>query len=314
MGAVGDLSLGKLLTMGYSWRGALTCFGGCVALPLLGSIVMLHRLVPNVHEHSETSGVSYSSKWRRLLSDLNAWLALLLLTGGGCIWALAGYLAVLLKQKFELSSGQSAMAASSLLAGTFLGLLFAGAVTLAKGRSMGRSLQLIQATLGFVAFAVLEVIVKPNLPVTVTCLLLAGAGCGPLLYLPYTAYCSVVPREERAFAMGVLDSVSQASTCLTRIYFGYLRIVAPQRAGDVMYTVSIAGLGIAVSATGWLYARLAKADPASRLARALAELTPDGSALSPETLEERVAVVKAAGKCWSVDAERAAKRAKAAAA
>lgn len=40
---MGDLSLGKLLTMGYSWRGALTCFGGCVALPLLGSIVMLHR-------------------------------------------------------------------------------------------------------------------------------------------------------------------------------------------------------------------------------------------------------------------------------
>jgi len=46
-----------------------------------------------------------------------------------------------------------------------------------------------------------------------------------------------------------------------------------------------------------------------RLARALAELTPDGSALSQEALEERVEVVKAAGKCWSVDAERAKKRA-----
>eukprot|EP00435_Cladocopium_sp_Y103_P040506 s1461_g11.t1 len=45
------------------------------------------------------------------------------------------------------------------------------------------------------------------------------------------------------------------------------------------------------------------------LARALAELTPDGSALSQEALEERVEVVKAAGKCWSVDAERAKKRA-----
>lgn len=46
-----------------------------------------------------------------------------------------------------------------------------------------------------------------------------------------------------------------------------------------------------------------------RLVRALAELTPDGSALSQEALEERVEVVKAAGKCWSVDAERAKKRA-----
>ena len=37
-----------------------------------------------------TSSSLAGSKWRRLLSDLNAWLALLLLTGGGCIWALAG--------------------------------------------------------------------------------------------------------------------------------------------------------------------------------------------------------------------------------
>eukprot|EP00439_Symbiodinium_sp_Y106_P022021 s2434_g2.t1 len=36
------------------------------------------------------------------------------------------------------------------------------------------------------------------------------------------------------------------------------------------------------------------------LARALAELTPDGTALSKEALEERVQVVKAAGKCWSL--------------
>ncbi|CAE7235741.1 D27 [Symbiodinium natans] len=45
-----------------------------------------------------------------------------------------------------------------------------------------------------------------------------------------------------------------------------------------------------------------------RLARALAELTPDGSALSQEALEERVQVVKAAGKCWSVADDRADQR------
>jgi len=49
-----------------------------------------------------------------------------------------------------------------------------------------------------------------------------------------------------------------------------------------------------------------------RLARAVAELTPDGTALSTASLEVRGAVVGKAGKCWSVDEERLARRANAA--
>jgi hypothetical protein len=45
-----------------------------------------------------------------------------------------------------------------------------------------------------------------------------------------------------------------------------------------------------------------------RLALAVAELTPDGTALSKESLAERENVVRNAGKCWSVDDNRALKR------
>eukprot|EP00931_Biecheleriopsis_adriatica_P064310 TRINITY_DN39109_c0_g1_i1.p1 TRINITY_DN39109_c0_g1~~TRINITY_DN39109_c0_g1_i1.p1 ORF type:complete len:439 (-),score=115.28 TRINITY_DN39109_c0_g1_i1:20-1336(-) len=45
-----------------------------------------------------------------------------------------------------------------------------------------------------------------------------------------------------------------------------------------------------------------------RLAKAIAELTPDGTALSQESLEERTQVVKSSGKCWSVDVERVKRR------
>lgn len=41
-----------------------------------------------------------------------------------------------------------------------------------------------------------------------------------------------------------------------------------------------------------------------RLAAAVAELTRDGSALSPASLEQRVGVVGKGGKCWSVDEKR----------
>ncbi|CAE8581897.1 unnamed protein product [Polarella glacialis] len=45
-----------------------------------------------------------------------------------------------------------------------------------------------------------------------------------------------------------------------------------------------------------------------RLRLAVEELTPDGTALSKESLEERGQAVKSGGKCWSVDEKRAAKR------
>lgn len=50
----------------------------------------------------------------------------------------------------------------------------------------------------------------------------------------------------------------------------------------------------------------ARAD--ARLVTALQELTPDGTALSPASFEERSGIAGQTGKCWSVDAERAAKR------
>lgn len=45
-----------------------------------------------------------------------------------------------------------------------------------------------------------------------------------------------------------------------------------------------------------------------RLAKAVAELTPMGTALSQESLEERKTLVRSSGKCWSVAEDRAAKR------
>lgn len=45
-----------------------------------------------------------------------------------------------------------------------------------------------------------------------------------------------------------------------------------------------------------------------RLANAVAELTPMGTALSQESLEERKKLVRSSGKCWSVAEDRAAKR------
>jgi len=46
------------------------------------------------------------------------------------------------------------------------------------------------------------------------------------------------------------------------------------------------------------------ADEDRRLARAVAELTPDGTALSVDSLNERGRAVKQVGKCWSVDESR----------
>jgi len=41
-----------------------------------------------------------------------------------------------------------------------------------------------------------------------------------------------------------------------------------------------------------------------RLRRAVAAITPDGTALSAESLEDRVGVVEQSGKCWSVAEDR----------
>ena len=57
-----------------------------------------------------------------------------------------------------------------------------------------------------------------------------GAGAGPLLYLPYTVYCSTVPRKQKAFALGVLDSFSQLFGCCVLALFGHFRIAIPLKA------------------------------------------------------------------------------------
>jgi len=50
------------------------------------------------------------------------------------------------------------------------------------------------------------------------------------------------------------------------------------------------------------------AEDDARMAAAVAELTPDGSALSKASLEDRTGTVRKAGGCWSVDKDRLKRR------
>lgn len=261
--AVADLALGQLLFWGFSWRSSLVAFGCSFgALFVMGILSLQRCMAMGVHVQYEeppdspTWSASYSAKWCRLSSDLSGWLAFAVLLGTSGIWALAGYLAVMLQEKFELTPGASATAASSLLGGTFFGLFLAGMVTYMKGRGVGRVLQLVQANVGLLALVCM--VMMPSLPLWkwVVCLLLAGAGAGPLMYLPYTVYCSSVPRYQRAFSMGVLDSLSQLFGCLVQMFFGNLRIVIPKQAGQVMYDGATLGFAVTAAATMFLYRRL----------------------------------------------------------
>ena len=186
--AAGELVIGQLLRRGSTWRAVLVCLGsGELALFGSGIIFLHHLLASGIHSQVEedpsspTWTSSYSAKWARLITDLNAWLALTLLCGTSGIWALASYLALILQEKFELSSGASAMAASSLLAGTFVGLLVAGIYTYQRGHEAGRSLQLLQANAGLVAFMVIVFSPHLHLSACLLCLLIAGPGCLSLL-------------------------------------------------------------------------------------------------------------------------------------
>ena len=261
--AVADFALGQLLFWGFSWRSALAFFGTSFgALFVLGILSLQQCLAMGVHVEIEeppdspTWSASYGAKWKRLGSDLSGWLAFAVLLGTSGIWALAGYLAVMLREKFDLTPGAAATAASSLLGGLTLGLLLAGIVTYMKGRNVGRMLQLVQAHVGLVAL--LAMVLMPGLALWkwICCLLLAGAGAGPLMYLPYTVYCSSVPRYQRAFSMGVLDSLSQLFGCLVQMFFGNLRIVVPNQAGQIMYDGATLGFAVTAAATMFLYNRL----------------------------------------------------------
>lgn len=267
-GAVGDLLLGQLLKWGFTWRSALYLYGGFAGVACLVCLYHMHRLLAGgIHREESPKGTSsmenYGAKWRRLSGDLNGWLALGVLVGSNCIWSLGGYLSVMMAEQFDLSPGAAAQAASSLLGGTFLGLLSAGLVTFFQGRVLGRRLQLLQASIGLGAVLMLVAMPKLSLLPWVLGLLVTGASAGPLLYLPYCVYSASVPRTHRAFSMGILDSMSTATTCGTRILFGRLRIALPSSAGHVMYDVTACGLGLGTLCTALLYARLAGKDDGS---------------------------------------------------
>eukprot|EP00438_Fugacium_kawagutii_P027489 Skav205598 [mRNA] locus=scaffold460:149955:151271:+ [translate_table: standard] len=265
--AFGDLALGQLLFWGFTWRSALAFFGsGCLALFAFGIFSLKQSLALGVHVEIEeppdspTWSASYTYKWHRLVGDACAWMAFAVLLGTSGIWALAGYLAVLMQAKFDLSPGAAATTASSLLGGTFVGLLFAGMVTYVKGRSIGRGLQLVQGNVGLLALLCMVMMPQLGMGKWILCLFFAGAGAGPLMYLPYTVYCSSVPRYQRAFSMGVLDSISQLFGCFVSMFFGNLRIVIPEHAGQVMYDGSALGFAMTAGATFFLYRRLGPAE------------------------------------------------------
>jgi len=262
-----NLALGQLLFWGFSWRSSLACFGASFGVVFVGAILALQQcLALGVHvvveesPSSPTWRASYSTKWFRLLGDLSAWMAFSVLLGTCGLWSLGGYLAVMLQEQFHLSPGAAATAAGSLLGGTFVGLLLAGLVTYLKGRTVGRFVQLVQGNVGLLAMVLMVMMPTLGLWKWCFCLLLAGAGAGPLLYLPYTVYCSTVPRSQRAFSMGVLDSISQLIGCCVQALFGNLRILLPKQAGQVMYDVATVGFAITAGATMLLYQRAGKED------------------------------------------------------
>lgn len=262
-----DLALGQLLFWGFSWRSSLACFGASFGVVFVGAILALQQcLALGVHvaveesPSSPTWRASYGAKWFRLLGDLSAWMAFSVLLGTCGLWSLGGYLAVMLQEQFHLSPGAAATAAGSLLGGTFVGLLLAGLVTYLKGRTVGRFVQLVQGNVGLLAMVLMVMMPRLGLLKWCFCLLLAGAGAGPLLYLPYTVYCSTVPRSQRAFSMGVLDSISQLIGCCVQALFGNLRIFLPKQAGEVMYDVATVGFAITAGATMLLYQRAGKED------------------------------------------------------
>eukprot|EP00913_Durusdinium_trenchii_P021697 g20387.t1 len=238
--ALGDFGLGQLLWLGFHWRSALACFGGFLVAIFLGGIFCLHGLLAKgIHieepmsPSSPTWSASYGAKWFRLFVDFHGWLALLVLLGTSGLWAFSGYLSLLMQAQFQLDPGGAAMAASSLLAGTFLGLLLAGVVTYLNGREHGRLLQLIQANVALLCLV--SMVMMPGMSLTpwVFFLLLTGAGAGPLLYLPYTVYCS-------------------------QVLFGNLRIVIPEKAGQIMYDSTTAGFAVTAFCTMLLYRMVGK--------------------------------------------------------
>mmetsp|Transcript_28031 Transcript_28031/g.52557 ORF Transcript_28031/g.52557 Transcript_28031/m.52557 type:complete len:448 (-) Transcript_28031:97-1440(-) len=264
-GGTGEVLVGFVLNLGFRWRAAgLAVAGVTLAMLVAGFAVLKKFLVQGIHESEDQAGApplwvaTYGAKWHRLATDLRSWLVLVTMIGAGTVWSLAGYLSVLLKQQFDLSSGEAAMGASSVMMGIFLGLLTAGLVAFRSGRDAGRSFQLIQGVIG--SFFTLLIAIFPNagLPWTLSCLILGGMCAGPLLYLPYTSYSAVMPKSQRAFCMGTLDCLSQVTQALTKMYFGHLRVVFPDSdwAGHVMFDVFATGQLMAVATTGVLYRHL----------------------------------------------------------
>jgi len=268
-GSFGDFFIGFLLNCGMSWRSSLLFVVGIDFALVLATLFCLQRTAVGSNfalgrdgaadgdpDASPIWTTNYGIKWRRLIFDARGWLALLTLAGSGQIYCLLSYLALLLKEHFNLNNGQAAMGASSLLFGVFLGLLSAGVISLYYGKDIGRRFQVWQGAIGVLFTSLLCLFPTKSLPLTEICLAFTGIGAGPFCYLPYCAYSSLVPKSQRAFCMGVIDCLAQAVQVIVRAYFGRLRIVQPLRAGFIMYDVTTIGVSASVIAAGLLYTLL----------------------------------------------------------
>lgn len=263
---VGDacnaMILGLSMTrFNFQWRNALIVLLVFILIEFTVAICLLQsvdRLVQAKDEAPSVGGQLY--KWRRLCTSFNGWLAWFTLLGCYCVWALIGYVSVILQDVFALDPGVAAASMICIPIGSVLGLLFGASMSSVMSLNAARTVHVV---ISFAGVLILVILATTPASYAVTLLLLGSVGFCFVVpaYLPYLVYAASCSSEDRAFCLGTLDGTSSAFGALFLYVFGSIRSNSTG-IGYVskLYAITAAALFIASVSMMTLYYRLSSAE------------------------------------------------------
>lgn len=253
---VASLILGQLAVNGFSWQESVLILLVVVSVFFLNAYLFIHGYHVEFTGKS-TPGISVTlTKFVSFVRCPDSWLASLQLSSTQLVWSLTSYIAVILHDVYGATPEEATELCFCVPFGMLTGLVTACFFSYLVSIWVGRAVHLVQLVISFGALAMLAKPESLTLHLAVFGYFLTGFGSAAGIYLPHLLYSANAPAEERAFRVGVTESLGMVICTVGVWQFGALRTQLGTAAAlpEIHVMVAMASIATFVS-TAAMYSR-----------------------------------------------------------
>lgn len=253
---VGELVLGQLAVHGFSWQESVLILLAVVSVLFLNAYLFIRGCHVEFTGQS-TPGIRVTlTKFVSFVWCPDSWLASLQLSSTELVWSLTAYITVILRDAYGATPEEATKLSVCADFGMLTGLVTTCLLSHLLSIWTGRAVQLVQLVISFWALVMLAKPQNLTLHLAVFGYFLIGFGFAASYYLPHLLYSANSPAEERAFRVGVIESLGNLICTVGVWQFGSLRTQLGTAAAlpEIHFMVAMASIATFVC-TAAMYSR-----------------------------------------------------------